>query len=263
VNRTVVWLLVALALVGTTACNRSEPEPDAVGDDDGPPFTYVAVGASESVGVGAARPQDEAWTNVFFKTALRRSARFVNLGVSGSTVRQALDAQVPRAEAADPALVTVWLNVNDIVRFVRVADYERDLGELVRRLRRGGETQVLLANTPPIEELPVVRACLPEPPPGVRCPLPIRLPGAGPVVSLVAEFNAAINRVAQQHGAVVVDLHAAGTKAVTDGRHARLVAADGFHPSTEGHAAIAEVFAATARAATTTRGFLASKERVQ
>src|SRR5262245_30072392 len=44
---------------------------------------YVAVGASETVGVGADRPR-QAWPTVLHRQALPES-RYVNVGVSGST----------------------------------------------------------------------------------------------------------------------------------------------------------------------------------
>lgn len=200
-----------------------------------PPFTYVAVGASETVGIGADDPFTDSWPSVFYRTALARSATLVNVGVSGSTVRQALEQQLQPALAEEPRLVTVWLNVNDLVRQVSVEQYERDLGALVRGLRRGGATDVLVASTPPVVDLPVVRACLPG---GTGCQLSSPLPSAKVITERVAAYNAAIARVAQAEGAVVVDLGAA-----TGGEINALVAADGFHPSTEGHRRVAGAFA--------------------
>jgi lysophospholipase L1-like esterase len=50
--------------------------------------------------------------------------------------------------------------------------------------------------------------------------------------------------VADSQEAELIDLHAAGVDAVEAGTFASLVSDDGFHPSTEGHARIADVFAA-------------------
>lgn len=235
--------IVLSVLLLTAACSGG-----AGGDDDGDQsFTYAAVGASETVGVGATRPEHDAWPQVLRRAVLDADTTFVNVGVSGSTVRQALEQQLPRAVAAGPDLVTVWLNVNDIVRSVPVAAYERDLAALVSGLRRDGETEVLLANTPPLEDLPVVRACLPNPPPGRRCLLPVSLPGPEPVIAFVQQFNDAIARVADAHGAVLVDLHAVAV-AERERRLEHYFSGDGFHPSTEGHAAVARTFAAAWRA---------------
>lgn len=219
-----------------TACSDDGPDAASVRAA----FSYIAVGASDSVGVGAANPATEAWPVVLERTALYEKATIENLAVSGSTVKDALTAQVPRAVLAAPRLVTVWLAVNDLVRLVPVADYERDLEQLVKALRRGGQTEVLLGNAPPIEKLPVVRACLPNPPPGLACRLPLRIPSESLVTSRVEAYNQAIARVAERQGAVLVDVHSSA-QASWEGS---FVAADGFHPSTEGHRRLAELFAA-------------------
>lgn len=197
-----------------------------------PPQTYVAVGASESVGVGAERRLLEAWPQVLFRTALDRSTVFVNLGVEGSTLAEALDDQVPLALELRPTVVTIWLNVNDLVAGVPAATYEQQLTQLVRALCQDGRARVLVANTPPVDELPAYQGLA-----GSRFPPPEE------VRARVAAYNEAIERVVDAEGADLVDLHAAGTQAVADGTFASLVADDGFHPSTEGHARVAEVFA--------------------
>lgn len=228
--------VVALALVAG-ACASERPgvlNAEALP----PPFTYVAVGASETVGIGAEDPATEAWPILLYRSALARSATLVNVGVSGATVRQAIDQELQPALAEQPRLVTVWLNVNDLVRQVPVQQYERDLGTLVGALRRGGATEVLVANTPPVVDLPLVRACLPG---GRGCELPFRLPPAEEITERVAAYNDAISRVARAEGAVVVDLWAATGGFIDDA----LVAADGFHPSTEGHRRVATAFAET------------------
>lgn len=219
--------MAAIAVCLAGACDRGNGGP--TGAEASRPLVYVAVGASESVGAGADDPGTQAWTAVFHRTALPPGSTFVNLGVSGSTTAQALAEQVPPALQRAPDIVTVWLNVNDIIDRVPAERYEEQLGELVRRLRRDGESEVLVANTPEIDQLPVVT----------------RL---GPLVTAAAdrsvdEYNAATARVVKEHDAVLVDLHAASERAEAEGRYASLVSADGFHPSTAGHADVASHFA--------------------
>lgn len=200
---------------------------------------YVAVGASETVGVGAADPRRDAWPQVLHDRALPTS-RLVNVGVSGATVRGALDAQLPRALAAEPDVVTVWLVVNDIVAAVPVAAYERALQRLVHRLRRGGQTEVLVGNVPDLWRLPAFRACLPGA--GVTevpCLLPF-VPSEAEVQETVRDFNAAVRRVVRAEGARLVDL------SVEDDLTG-LTSTDGFHPSTEGHQEIAQAYARVLR----------------
>ena len=215
--------------------------PRSTLDTGGGPLIYVAVGASESVGIGADRPADQAWPVVLHRTALPPGSVLVNLGVPGATVADALAVQLPQALARHPALATVWLNVNDILHGVPPAEYERRLDVLVRALVRGGDTLVLVANTPAFELLPAYRewqaaveaAGYPQ----------VGLPSAAQIKAVVDEYNEAIARVTRRHGAVLVDLHGAGAAALGQGTAGSLVGADGFHPSTAGHRAVAEVFA--------------------
>lgn len=197
--------------------------------------TYVAVGASETVGVGADHPRTEAWPQVLHDSTLS-SSTFVNLGVSGATVGEALAVQLPVALAAQPDVVTVWLAVNDLTHLVPVSAYEQQLRTLVHELRRNGETTVLVGNMPPVDRMPAYLACLPGAvATDVRCQLPV-VPPPAVVRELVASYNAAIARVVQAEAAVPVDL--------SQGRDlSRLTSHDGFHPSTAGHRMVAAAFA--------------------
>jgi lysophospholipase L1-like esterase len=196
----------------------------------------VAVGASETVGVGADDPATQAWPRVLRDTALP-GAKLVDVGVSGATVRDALASQLKPALAAHPDLVTVWLAVNDALSLVPVADYEAQLGRLVHALRRGGRTEVLVGNMPALDRLPAYRACLPGAQESdVACALPF-VPDPDLVRRTVAEYNAAIARVVAREGAVAVDLSRQRDLA-------GLTSDDGFHPSTAGHREVARTFAA-------------------
>jgi lysophospholipase L1-like esterase len=195
---------------------------------------YVAVGASDAVGVGARRPRREAWPRLLYRQAFGPRTRFVNLGVSGATVASALAGQVPQAERLAPDVVTVWLVVNDIVAAVPVADYEAGLDELVGRLRRAGADRLLVGNCPYLDHLPAYllwRAVgvLPEPDEANR---------------IVDSYNAVIQAVVTRHDATLVDLRAAGLAARRAGVEPTLFAGDGFHPSTAGHQALAGAFRA-------------------
>ena len=235
-------IVLALALVGCagSGADRATDRATGRGTDRAAPRSteatrvYVAVGASETVGVGADDPATQAWPRVLRDTALP-GTELVDVGVSGATVRDALTTQLGPALAAEPDLVTVWLAVNDAVSLVPVADYERQLTRLVHALRRGGRTQVLVGNVPQLDRLPAYRACLPGAATEVDCLLPL-VPPPAQVRRTVAEFNAAIARVVRREGAVPVDL--SGQRDL-----AGLTSADGFHPSTAGHREVARTFA--------------------
>ena len=243
--------MAALAVVAATACssggNSGSPAASVLppaADAGADPLLYVAVGASETAGLRAEVPLRDGWPRVLYRDAMPVSTVFVNLGIPGATVAQALAIEVPQALGLEPDLVTVWLNVNDILAGVPADDFERDLGSLVRQLRRGGATRVLVANTPPLDRLPAYLACRPDPPVTVpECRREELLPPPEAVNSMVDEYNAATARVAGREGADLVDLHAVGMAARDAGIDQALVSFDGFHPNSGGHQAVATAFA--------------------
>lgn len=252
-RRTAVAVVVAVLLL--VGCSTSKKAATGLPvEADGPPLTYVAVGASESVGIGADDPTTQAWTQVLYRdrSVFPRNTTFVNAGIAGAKVADALQRELPTALDSRPQVVTVWLNVNDILGFVPVATYERQLADLVHQLRQGGTAKVFVANVPPVDELPAYLACRPDPPAGVACAVPQQyrsfVPGPDAINGIVDQYDAAIARVIAKEGAVLVDLHAAGLAARTAGTEASLVGADGFHPSTKGHEAVAATFAMTIKA---------------
>jgi acyl-CoA thioesterase-1 len=216
--------------------------------DDGPPPVYVAVGASETTGIGSEVPLRDAWPRVLYRTAMPENTIFVNMGIPGATVTQALAEELPMALEQKPTIVTVWLNVNDIIAGVSAADFERDLATLVHQLRRDGATRVLVANSPPLDRLPAYLACRPDPPAaGPPCRTQFQLPPPDQVNALVDEFNAATTPIVERAGAHLVDLHATGMAARRAGVEQALISNDGFHPNSGGHRAVATAFAEVLR----------------
>ncbi len=232
--RAVLALVSALAATAALAgCSGDGLDPGPQPSDPGPASTYVSVGASDAVGVGADRPTIESWPQVLYRTALPRATVFVNTAVDGATVADALDSQVDLALSLDPDLVTVSLGVNDLRAGVPVDTYQAQLDELVGRLRRGGATRVLVANLAPLDQLPAYVA-------GAGT----TFPPVDQVLALLDAYDEAVAAVVAGQGAELVDLHAVGLAARAEGVEGSLVSGDGFHPSTAGHARIAAAFAA-------------------
>ncbi len=239
-----LFIVLAAAL---TACGRSSGSIGARAvpsvSPAGPALSYVAIGASETLGFGADDPVSQAWTQVFYRTALPRAATLVNLGIPGATAQEALLREVPEAARLRPDIVTVWLNVNDLIRGVPPDDYRRQITSLLEGLRQAGSPTILVANTPPLGRLPRFAMCLPfSPAPGGECDQTRPLT-AEELDAMVMAYNSAISEAAARAGAIVVDLHALGMVAQRQGTDLELVSRDGFHPSTAGHLAIGRAFA--------------------
>ncbi len=184
------------------------------------PLVYVALGASDAVGVGASNPSEESWVAVLHRQ-MPPDTRLVNLGISGSLLRDALAQQLPVAIDAAPDVVTVWLAVNDFNARVPLDEYAAALDELLGTLARATSAHVFVANVPNLAAIPLYAAV----PPGL-------------LRAEIQRWNSAISASARRHGATLVDLYDLGPEL---GERPELVAPDGFHPSTAGHRRLAEV----------------------
>jgi acyl-CoA thioesterase I len=185
------------------------------------PLTYVAIGASDAVGVGVRDPDTEGWVPRL-ATRLGSNVHVVNLGVSGSTLSQALLEQLGPAVDAQPDVVTVWLSVNDLNGRVPLDSYAADLDTLLGRLQ-ATHARVLVGNVPDLSALAAFRGVDPD---SLR--------------TEVDRWNTVITDATARHGATLVDLNA-HWREIAD--HPEYLSGDGFHPSAEGYQRLADVFA--------------------
>jgi lysophospholipase L1-like esterase len=215
-------LLIPGALVAAAIACQSRPAAEA----PEAPLRYVAIGASDTVGIGATVPDKENWPTLLWQH-LPAGSQLVNLGVSGSLLGQALDQQLPVAIDADPDLVTVWLAVNDYGARVPLQRYAFELDTLIGELRQQTHATILVANIPDLSVLPA----------------------AGRFdLSDTDRWNRAIEEITARHGATLVDLRTTW-RDVKD--HPEYISSDGFHPSTAGYRRLADIFYDAARAART------------
>lgn len=205
------------------------PPAPAAATSPGAPLHYVAIGASDTVGVGAVDPSTGAWPSRIAALLPPRST-YRNLGVSGSLAAQAVREQLPAAVADRPDLVTVWLAVNDLNAQVPDAEYAAALRTIVDALVKGTPARIFIGNVPDLRAVPAYA-------------------GVDPSVLLarVRTYNEVIRVLAAQNaGRVVpVDLFTGSAELMTQ----VTVASDGFHPSDAGYALIAQRFAEAMRKA--------------
>jgi acyl-CoA thioesterase I len=168
----------------------------------------VAIGDSAAQGIGASRPT-HGYVGVLAKR-LGVPWRVVNLGISGATVRIAIDSELPVLRKLEPDLVTVSIGANDIASF-DARRFERDIRELFDAL----------------------------PPHAIVADLPsfYFLPGEKKVV--VA--NRILRDAAAERGLVVVSLHARTRRQGLWGVSTQF-AGDLFHPNDRGYRVWASAF---------------------
>jgi lysophospholipase L1-like esterase len=191
---------------------------------------YVALGASDALGVGADNPNTEGYIPRII-AQLPSHSQALNLGVSGIDLHDALARELPQAVATQPTLVTVWLSGNDFRDCMPLAQYGADMDRLLTALHNQTHAQVFVANLPDMSQLPYFKQGAPN---GAAC---VEGASADAVRTLVEQWNSVINTAVARHGDVLVDLFRS-----TLAGHPDLVASDGFHPSSQGYAILAALF---------------------
>ena len=191
----------------------------------GRPISYVAIGASDTVGVGSPNPEKDGWVSRIHQK-LAPGSRIVNLGISGARLSELLNRQLTKAIDAKPDLVTVWSVVNDLNANVDLAAYERDLLRLIGEMTSKTMARVVVGNAPDLALIPAYRK--------------LGIP-TGALRAETMKWNSVIARVVARYPAraFLVDLYARSSEIDID---PTLVAGDDFHPSTKGYAKLADVF---------------------
>ena len=228
----------AILALAPISCSGEDPQPPPEPTTEKPPLTYVSLGDSLAVGVGASDPEELGYAPLY-RDALaeetRREVRFVQLGVSGETSESFIgdyphrgSSQLARAEEAlkraPGATVTLSLGANDLLRTAdgtdaereaAIALYGRNLDYILKRLGSASD---------------------PEPRIAV---LALYNPAPGSFTDeWVGRLNREIRAVAEANGASV----ASGDRAF-DGHETEYVHYPGdIHPTDEGYAALARAF---------------------
>lgn len=189
---------------------------------------YMALGASDAVGVGSAHPAKEGWVPKL--ASLVNAQQIWNLGRSGSTMADAIREQLPKVADHKPNLVTVWLAVNDFNQQVFnpsiLTSYKSDLNKLLTQLRTklDRDTRILVGNIPDLAQVSIYTSF----------GIPKQL-----LSMQVKQWNDAIEDIVKRNQCELVDLFAHWKELA---RHPEYISFDGFHPSADGYARLAEIF---------------------
>lgn len=217
-------LLMTTLLLGCATTTASQPRtpPPASASHEPQTMTYVALGASDAFGIGTDDPQHDNWPTVL-AGLLGSNVHLVNLGIPGTTAKQAIQSELPVAVDAKPDIVTVWLTVNDFLDGVPLNDYAAQLTTLLATLRQQTHARVFVANLPNLALLPQLVEV-----------------NAASLDAQISSWNRAIASVVRDQGAVLIDLYAGWHELENNPEY---ISSDGFHPSTEGARRLAQIFA--------------------
>ena len=266
-----VAVLAAAALLA--ACTSSSapdrapagPSPEATPSRSDAPSTYLALGDSVAAGVGASDPETRGYVPVLAGLLDDRlgcdggrppgcPVRERNLAVAGATTGSLLRDQLPRAltlieTAPDVRLVTVTVGGNDVFapilrscsRSVEDPACPRAVRDSLRRVDAGVDELLRQLTSAVGPATPVAVMTYYDPLPACR------LASLRPLAEQVLEgtdaepgLNDVLRVRAAEHGALVVET---ADRLTAPGDF--VGGLDCLHPSTAGHARIAQAFADT------------------
>lgn len=137
-----VWGVKLVRLSHSVEVNRTywaEPRGEPGG------IVYVALGDSAAQGIGASHPE-RGYVGLLAERMRARTGRpvqVVNLSISGATIRDLVDSQLPQLRELRPDIVTVAIGGND-VRSYDPAPFSADVDKLTAALPVG----TLIADVP-------------------------------------------------------------------------------------------------------------------
>jgi acyl-CoA thioesterase-1 len=210
-------VILVLMLMAALGCSNSD-SPSSPSPTGG--TVYVALGASDAVGVGAS-PLSAGYVFLIADriAGVRGGVDLRNLGIPGAKIDSFISVMLPQAAGSGAEIITVWTGSNDLIAGTSPEAFGAQLSSLLGDLRNQTGGQVFVGDLIDLTRAPRFRDS----------------PDKDVTRGRVDAFNAQIRSAAAASGAVLVRL---SSVPVDDS----LFSADGFHPSNAGYARLADAF---------------------
>jgi acyl-CoA thioesterase-1 len=122
--------------------------------------TIVAFGDSITAGYAVRRGFPSFWKEMLTRKYPDAHIELINSGVSGDTTMNGIARLVWAVLAYEPDLVTINFGINDCILGPGLEEFEANLVEMVRRIRAGPASEILLLSSQPLETPPYDRLVL-------------------------------------------------------------------------------------------------------
>ncbi|HNX08993.1 MAG TPA: SGNH/GDSL hydrolase family protein, partial [Methanothrix sp.] len=157
----------------------------------GADVTIVAFGDSITAGFAVRRGFPSYWKQMLAEKYPEASIEMINSGISGDTSMDGLARLDYSVLSYEPDLITINFGINDCVLGLGLEEFEANFVEMVRRIRSGPGSEILLLSSEPLETPPYDR--------------------------MVLDYYQAVQRVAKQMDVGFVNVFAAWMKVVNAG----------------------------------------------
>ena len=119
----------------------------------GPSLTYVVMGDSTSIGQGTDYQHSYALASAEYLASEHR-VTFVNVGVSGATIKDVLDSQLAKAVTFKPSVVLLGVGANDATHFTSGKSIQNSLQRIVDGLRNANcNVHIVVTGSPAMDSV--------------------------------------------------------------------------------------------------------------
>jgi acyl-CoA thioesterase I len=225
-----ILLIVIEALVAFRVARIDGFAPERLNGQigSGPFIDAVWIGDSTSAGVGASSPDLTVPRRV--AVATQRGVNLTVLSVSGATIQDAVEEQLPALTELDPDVVFIGIGNNDVTHLSSKDTVRRGMREILDQVSAVEPREIVVLGIAEFGGTPLLAQ-------------PLRwLAGVR-----THQLDEVVRSVAAEYGATYVpiaDLTAEGFAADPEGTHAE----DRFHPSDAGYALWVEAIVQTMEA---------------
>jgi acyl-CoA thioesterase-1 len=180
----------------------------------GADVAIVAYGDSITAGFAVRRGFPSFWKQMLEDKYPEAGVEMINSGISGDTTMDGLARLDWAVLSYEPDLITINFGINDCVMGLGLEELEMNLVEMVRRIRAGPGSEILLLSSQPLE--------------------------TPPYDHLVLDYYQAVERVAREMDVGFVDVHGAWMRRVEQGTPLSSLILPGLdHPNEAGYRIIA------------------------
>ena len=183
--------------------------------ESGAEATIVCFGDSITAGYAVRRGFPSFWLESLRQRFPDSKIEMINSGISGDTSQDGLGRLDWAVLSYEPDLVTINFGINDCVLGLSREEFEMNLVEMVRRIRAGPDSEILLLSSQPLESPPYDQRVL--------------------------DYYQTVERVAKEMNVGFVDVYGAWMKRVRAGMPLDSLILPGLdHPNEAGYRIIAE-----------------------
>lgn len=177
--------------------------------------TIVVFGDSITAGYAVRRGFPSFWKEMLERRYPDARIELINSGISGETSMDGLARLDWSVLSYEPDLVTINFGINDCVLGLGLEEFEMNFVEMIRRIRAGPGSEILLLSSQPLETPPYDR--------------------------MVLDYYQAIERVARELEVGFLDVYGAWMERVRQGTPLASLILPGLdHPNEAGYRIIAE-----------------------